>query len=293
MPQPQQYIFVKQAFEKVKSHPELSLMVTGRWVTDGTLYLLVKGTLDKFNSHLKDLSKRQFNRCMILHPAFKDQITRQKNDVGLYRLIVGKEIFYWIGDNPKFPRPVTDKWKSQVLATEARVFAEHADADVWKGSPAKRPRDDDASVAQSNTARAADMDEDGTSAKRPRQDDASVAQSNTARAAEMNEDGTLAKRPRRKASDPPVKPAHIQQQTYWDSPEASIQFIPREEDASVLECIERRILLLSKANASPEGFRLVVDGGDPDDLCSSNEVFRIRNRCALRCVKHISLPKIT
>jgi hypothetical protein len=51
-----------------------------------------------------------------------------------------------------------------------------------------------------------------------------------------------------------------------------IQFFPAEEDASVLQCIQRRILLFQSVGASAEGWRLVVDGGDPDELCSSNHV---------------------
>jgi hypothetical protein len=211
MPQTLQYIHVKEAFDDVKSHPKLGLMVTDRWVTDGTLWLLVKSALEHSNCCLKNLTKTQFNRSMILHPAFKGQITRRQNCVGLYRLNVDTEFFYWIGDNAKFPRPKTPKWKAQVLEAEQLDFANHDYASVWK-------------------------DEDETPIKRPRHDDASVAQSSTAQAAEMDEDGTSAKRLRCETSVPTMKPADIQNQTYWDSPEASIQFIPREEDASVLEC---------------------------------------------------------
>jgi hypothetical protein len=46
-------------------------------------------------------------------------------------------------------------------------------------------------------------------------------------------------------------------------------------------------VLFRKANASSEGFRLVVDGGDPDDLCPSKEVLKITNLCALLCQAYI------
>jgi hypothetical protein len=56
-----------------------------------------------------------------------------------------------------------------------------------------------------------------------------------------DQDETPTKRLCYEAAVPTVTPAHIQQQTYWDSPEALIQFFPAEDDASVLECIERRM----------------------------------------------------
>jgi hypothetical protein len=225
-----QYDFVKAAFDEVRHHPSLGPKVTGRWITDGCLHELVK--LQLVDSYLKDLKKEHFNRGLIRHPAFKDVITRKKNDVGFYRINVDNEWFYWIGDNPKFPKLFTPGWKEQVLEVEERVFSNGYDADA--------------------------------------------AESSIARAAEMNEDEPLAKRPRHGPSD-------IQQQTYWDSPEALKLFLPAEGDASVLACIERRIQLFAAVVDTLEGWRLVIDGGDPDNRCSSQHVFEIRKRCQLLC----------
>jgi hypothetical protein len=265
MPPTKQYHLIKLAFDAVKSHPSLGPKVTGRWITDGRLHELVQAQL--VNTHLKDLTKQQFNRGLSAHPAFKDQITRQENDAGLYRLGISGHLFYWIGDKPKFPRPATAVWRQQVLEAEERVFSIRHDA----------------SAAPSNTVRAAEMDKDEDetpAATRPRHDDATVAQSDTAPAAEADEGERPAKRPRNEA-------AHIQQQTYWDSTEAIRLFLPAKDDASVLACIERRIQLFGSVGASAEAWRLVIDGGDPDDLCSSNDVFQIRQRCQLLCQAYI------
>jgi hypothetical protein len=138
----------------------------------------------------------------------------------------------------------------------------------------------DASVAPSNTGvPAAEIDEeDETPDKRRRDDDVSGAQSNAGEAAEMDEgedeDETPNKRLRYGAAVPPrVAPEQIKQQTYWESSEAMKLFFPSEDDASVMECLQRRILLISSVGASVDGWRLVVDGGDPDDLCSPNDIF--------------------
>jgi hypothetical protein len=50
--------------------------------------------------------------------------------VGFYRLDVNREFFYWIGENPKFPRPPTPAWKKKVLEPEERVLSTQHDASV-------------------------------------------------------------------------------------------------------------------------------------------------------------------
>jgi hypothetical protein len=225
-----QYDFVKAAFDEVRYHPSLGPKVTGRWVTDGCLYELVKRQF--VDSYLKDLQKKTLQSRLDPAPCIQRCHHPKENDVGFYRIDVDNEWFYWIGDNPKFPTLFTPGWKKQVLEIEERVFSNGYDA--------------------------------------------AAAESSIARAAEMNEDEPPAKRPRHEPSD-------IQQQTYWDSPEAVKQFLPTKEDANVLACIERRIQLFAAVVDTLEGWRLVIDGGDPDNLCSSQHVFEIRKRCQLLC----------
>jgi hypothetical protein len=239
-----QWFFVARAFDAVRSHQSLGPKVTGRWITSNCLYKLVK--IQLANTHLSDIKQEQFNRAMIANPTFNGIITRQANTVGLYRLKFSRDFFYWIGDKPKFPRPPTHAWRRQVEEAEERVFSTRHDAPV----------------AQSNTVPAAEIDEEDETPpdKRSRDDNVSGAQSNATEAAVMDEgedeDETPAKRLRYEAAVPRVTPAQIQQQTYWDSPEAIIRFCPTEDDESILECLQRRILLLSSVGASVEGWRL-------------------------------------
>jgi hypothetical protein len=170
-PQKRHYVFVKAALDKVKSHPSLGPKVTGRWITSNCLYGLVK--IQLAHSPLHELTHIRFSRALIAHPLFNGTINRQNNLVGFYRLDVNRELFYWIGETPKFPRPPTPAWNKKVLEAEEHVLSNRHDASVAPSntgvpaaeiddedeSPDKRRRDDDVSGAQSNAGEAAEMDE--------------------------------------------------------------------------------------------------------------------------------------
>jgi hypothetical protein len=92
-----------------------------------------------------------------------------------------RDFFYWIGDNPNFPRPLTPDWKKNVLEAEERVFSNRL-------LPKATLFELTASVPQDNTVLSAEVDEDETPAKGPHHDATSAAPSDTARGAEMDED---------------------------------------------------------------------------------------------------------
>lgn len=75
----------------------------------------------------------------------------------------------------------------------------------------------------------------------------------------------------------------ISSQTYFDSPEAIVLFAPRE-DETVLECIDKLVEILTFVNNNVDGWRHVVEGGDPDKICTPNQIFEIRHRCAFLCL---------
>ncbi|KAG7351778.1 hypothetical protein IV203_007826 [Nitzschia inconspicua] len=63
--------------------------------------------------------------------------------------------------------------------------------------------------------------------------------------------------------------------TYWDSPEAYKLFRPRQCDSNCLSAVERRIKLLQRAQQF-EGWRDLVHGRDPDNVCSNYDKLVIR-----------------
>ncbi|KAG7357902.1 hypothetical protein IV203_014515 [Nitzschia inconspicua] len=64
--------------------------------------------------------------------------------------------------------------------------------------------------------------------------------------------------------------------TYWDSPEDKL-FKPRQCDSNCLSAVERRIELLQRAQQF-EGWRDLVHGRDPDNVCSNYDKLVIRQK---------------
>ncbi|KAG7362199.1 hypothetical protein IV203_025888 [Nitzschia inconspicua] len=64
---------------------------------------------------------------------------------------------------------------------------------------------------------------------------------------------------------------------YWDSPEAYKLFRPRQCDSNCLSAVERRIKLLQRAQQF-EGWRDLVHGRDPDNVCSNYDKLVIRQK---------------
>ncbi|KAG7339011.1 hypothetical protein IV203_030424 [Nitzschia inconspicua] len=65
--------------------------------------------------------------------------------------------------------------------------------------------------------------------------------------------------------------------TYWDSPEAYKLFKPRQCGSNCLSAVERRIKLLQRAQQF-EGWRDLVHGRDPDNVCSNYDKLVIRQK---------------
>jgi hypothetical protein len=91
---------------------------------------------------------------------------------------------------------------------------------------------------------------------------------------------TSAKRPRPASSQSfqPSVAKGIHQETAWDSSEARKIFAPREDEVAthVLDVIQNRLTFLSTALSSATGYKMLVEGHDPDDLFSAKDVFEIR-----------------
>jgi hypothetical protein len=76
-------------------------------------------------------------------------------------------------------------------------------------------------------------------------------------------------------------------QSYWEQTESRILFGAIDDDETVRETLKRHIDKLCLVNASNEGWRTVIIGHDPDDLCSGNDIFEIRQRCIILCRAYI------
>ena len=83
----------------------------------------------------------------------------------------------------------------------------------------------------------------------------------------------------------------IADQSFWESPEAAKLFRPKDDDNTVEETLTRRIKTLSAAVATSEGWRAVVEGRDPDDVCTDSDINAIRQRCMLLCQAYLAAMK--
>jgi len=90
-----------------------------------------------------------------------------------------------------------------------------------------------------------------------------------------------------------ITPASIANQSYWENEVAERCFGKKDDDDSVQDAIERRISILRSANETVEGWRHVVVGRDPDNLCSSHDIHAIRQKSQLLCLAYsVALEKI-
>jgi hypothetical protein len=84
-----------------------------------------------------------------------------------------------------------------------------------------------------------------------------------------------------------ITPEDILSQDYFEQGEARNLFKPRDEDEDVRATLERRIEALRYVNANVEGWRYVIKGHDPDNLCTANDIFELRLRCQLLCQAYL------
>ena len=89
---------------------------------------------------------------------------------------------------------------------------------------------------------------------------------------------------KRQRTDAHITPCTLNHQTtYWESPEAIKLFGSNEASEDAKDTLQRRVKQLQSVNETEDGWRNAVDGRDPDNLCSRNDIFEIRQRSALLC----------
>jgi len=89
------------------------------------------------------------------------------------------------------------------------------------------------------------------------------------------------------ANLPPLS-HQLAEQSYWDSPESRKLFGASDDDHNTLVTIKHKIEILRSINQKVDGYRMVVEGRDPRDVCTQLQIFEIRQRCALLCMAYIN-----
>ena len=108
---------------------------------------------------------------------------------------------------------------------------------------------------------------------------------------DSNKRQRIAEPPDATSSEPPhVTPSQrILQETYWDSSDAKDLVGWIETDSDAKETLIRHIEQLKTVNNTNDNWRNVIMGRDPDDFCTSTDIFEIRQRSALLCCAYQNL----
>ena len=124
---------------------------------------------------------------------------------------------------------------------------------------------------------------------RPARDEEEMT--NSPQCDDSNKRQRTAEPPDATSSEPPhVTPSQrILQETYWDSSDAKDLVGWIETDSDAKETLIRHIEQLKTVNNTNDNWRNVIMGRDPDDFCTSIDIFEIRQRSALLCCAYQNL----
>jgi len=266
MVKPKQCDLIEKAISLTCEHPMFKERLMNKWITDSTLVRAINSVhvLDK---QVVDLDTSRLNKSLTTNPKLKILMDRFDgvNNSGLYRVNYCGRFFYYLtskGNNQVSYPPVTteNEWVSKIeLAQEAILWAQRMGVASAEGvieitsSPVG---------LETPTGTRADTAAASPTPKRLRL----ISPQDAANA---------------------VNSQQIATQSFWESPEATKLFCPKEDDNSVEETLQRRVKNLSSAVSATDGWRNIVEGPDPDNLCSDANINSMRQRCMLLCQAYL------
>jgi len=74
---------------------------------------------------------------------------------------------------------------------------------------------------------------------------------------------------------------------YWYSTEERNLFGAQQDDETALQALQRKILKLRAGNETADGYKMLIEGGDPHNACTDHQVYEIRQRCAILCAAYV------
>jgi len=282
---------IEKAIAAACHHPLFKKRITNRWIADESL---VKA-IDK--AHLIDknvlaLTTAKLNKALTNHPKLKMTMDRFDgvNDSGLCRVNCSGRHFYHLTDskNTKIAHPpvtTESSWVSKIDMAQDTMFRERRGESSTNVSPS-------ASVVASSTT----MSSASTVGRNESDNSTRIVDATPSDGRSNEEDSVSIQPPQPKrlrlvspnatTNATNVKANVIAKQSFWESPEAIKLFNPTEQDLTVHETMERRVKFLAAANQQTDGWRHVVDGRDPDNLCSPTDIKNLQQRCMLLCQAH-------
>lgn len=211
------------------------------------------------------------------------------NTKGIFRLIFQRTMFYVVTDRNKqvsYP-PLGEKWKEGVLEVAKNVFilqTTRSSATISSDLPLREP------PAPSKRQKTGDINDDAASsvATAPCALNMSLDATST-EAGAVNTSGTTSTTTNSTSQE--VLSRNSQSvSSYWNSLDACNLFglkVNEPLDANVgYDMLKLRVELLQSANSSESGWRNVIEGGDPDNLCTPSDVFAVRGRSMILCLAY-------
>jgi hypothetical protein len=281
---------IRCAFIKICTDTTFQRRLWNRWLPAATWVeaLTLSNHIDQ--TLMSSISVGAFNAAMGKSKGdFDGQMMSRydgTNTTGIFQVRFQQTMYYIVTDKGKqIPYPQLDKkWKEGVLAVAKNVF----------NIPSTRSSSNDRVLpdeSRNKRQRTADVDPD------PLAIDANHMESHELvprpvqvllpAPADMNygDAGTAA----------PASTHHNDTRqgllalSYWNSQDASNLFgVKLEETAlgDVRDVLKVRVKLLQSVSSREDGWRNVVDGRDPDNLCSTSDIFAVRGRSIILCLAY-------
>ena len=201
-----------------------------------------------------------------------------------------RTMFFVVTDRNKqvsYP-PLGEKWKEGVLEVAKNVFilqTARSSATISSDLPLREP------PAPSKRQKTGDIHDDAASsvATAPCALNMSLDATST-EAGAVNTSGTTSTTTNSTSQE--VLSRNSQSvSSYWNSLDACNLFglkvnEPLDANNVVYDMLKLRVELLQSANSSESGWRNVIEGGDPDNLCTPSDVFAVRGRSTILCLAY-------
>ena len=207
------------------------------------------------------------------------------NTTGIFRLIFQRTLFYIVTDKNKqvpYPSPLGKIWKEGVMAVAKNVF----------NLPTTRSSSTELLVQQptshSKRRRTGNYDSTTSDPSAVHQDLLPAAPANISLDTTSATIVTAMSTSTTSISSQEALSNSLLLASYWNSQDAcnlfEIQFNAPFNDVRGL--LKQRVERLQLVNSSENGWRNVIHGRDPENLCSQSDIFALRGRSMILCLAY-------
>ncbi|KAI2491823.1 hypothetical protein MHU86_22729 [Fragilaria crotonensis] len=284
---------INTAFTKIRVDQKLQPRLWNKWLPAETWVEALKAS--NLIDETLTLNVRSFNSAMARSKSEFNGLLIERfdgsNTTGVFRVTFQKQKYYYItkqNAQVSYPKPLDNKWKADVLAGAKDVLRMRATrsntsavtndkiftALVSKSEQRKRRF---ISISADNNNKRHNTDAISETLVSPPDIPIEDEQQNPIAVTCADEDV------------PPVTVILPPKMFYWNSQDASNLFgikleLPAQDD--VRKGLMLRIKLLQSVSQDQNGWRNVIEGRDPDNICSGYDIFAIRGRSMTLCLAY-------